>query len=190
MRLNKFGNWENQTAFKIIEKEFDSNLRVNVYVLDNFFTIFRKNDNTFKIKDENDNERIIYSFNQLKRFFDKKLIVKIRVNGTIVWELPGYDIKKDLRYKLKVKNLLFEHNRKVNKVIMKVLRKYMFQKIKFLRNNKYFTMEVRDLIEKRRKMDIQKAKENNSYTERSHRLLMKKLPKIMKLNRNSKAKKG
>ena len=43
---------------------------------------------------------------------------------------------------------------------MKVLRKYMFQKIKFLRNNKYFTMEVRDLIEKRRKMDIQIAKEN------------------------------
>ena len=81
-------------------------------------------------------------------------------------------------------------NRKVNKVIMKVLRKYMFQKIKFLRNNKYFTMEVRDLIEKRRKMDIQKAKENNSYTERSHKLLMKKQPKIMKLNRNSKAKKG
>ena len=73
---------------------------------------------------------------------------------------------------------------------MKVLRKYMFQKIKFLRNNKYFTMEVRDLIEKRRKMDIQIAKENNSYTERSHRLLMKQIPKIMKLNRNNKAKKG
>jgi hypothetical protein len=51
-------------------------------------------------------------------------------------------------------------------------------------------MEVRDLIEKKRKMDIQTVKENNSFTEQSHRLLMKQLPKIMKLNRNNKAKKG
>ena len=81
------------------------------------------------------------------------------------------------------------HNRKVNKVIMKVLRKYMFQKIKFLQNNKCFTMEVQDPIEKRRKMGIQIAKENNLYIERSLRLLMRQIPKIMKVNRNSQPKK-
>lgn len=81
------------------------------------------------------------------------------------------------------------HNRKVNKVIMKVSRKYMFQKIKFLLNNKYFTMEVQDPIGKRRKMDIQIAKGNNLYIERSLRLLMRQIPKIMKVSRNSQPKK-
>lgn len=51
---------------------------------------------------------------------------------------------------------------------MKVLRKYMFQKIKFLRSNKYFITEAQDLIEKSRKMDIQIVKENNLFIEQSH----------------------
>ena len=79
------------------------------------------------------------------------------------------------------------HNRKVNRVIMKVSRKYMFQKIKFLQNNKYFTMEVQEQIEMRRKMGT--AREKNLFIERNHWLLMKHLMKIMKLIRNSKAKK-
>ena len=79
-------------------------------------------------------------------------------------------------------------NRKVNKVIMKVSRKYMFQKIKFLQNNKFFTMEVQGQIEKIRKMGIQKVKANNLYTEQNLRWLMRQL-RIMKLNRNSNPKK-
>lgn len=82
-----------------------------------------------------------------------------------------------------------QHNRKANKVIMKVSRKYMFQKIKFLQNNKFFTMEVQGKIEKRRKMGIQIAKGNNLYTEQSLRLLMRQIPKIMRMNRNSNPKK-
>ena len=79
-------------------------------------------------------------------------------------------------------------NRKVNKVIMKVSRKYMFQKIKFLQNNKFFIMEVQGQIEKTRKMGIQKVKGNNLYTEQSHWRLMRQ-SRIMKLNRNSNPKK-
>ena len=80
-------------------------------------------------------------------------------------------------------------NRKVNKVIMKVSRKYMFQKIKFLLNNKFSTMEVQGQIEKIRKMGIQKVKANNLYTEQSHKRLMRQFSRIMKLNRNSNPKK-
>ena len=79
-------------------------------------------------------------------------------------------------------------NRKVNKVIMKDSRKYMFQKIKFLLNNKFSTMEVQGQIEKIRKMGIQKVKANNLYTEQNLRWLMRQL-RIMKLNRNSNPKK-
>lgn len=60
------------------------------------------------------------------------------------------------------------HNKRVNKVIMKASKKYMFQKIKFLRSNKYFITEAQDLIEKSRKMDIQIVKENNLFIEQSH----------------------
>ena len=70
---------------------------------------------------------------------------------------------------------------------MKVSKKYMFQKIKFLQNNKYFIMEVQEQIEKRRKMGT--AREKNLFIERNHWLLMKHLMKIMKLIRNSKTKK-
>lgn len=51
---------------------------------------------------------------------------------------------------------------------MKASKKYMFQKIKFLRSNKYFITEAQDLIEKSRKMDIQIVKENNLFIEQSH----------------------
>jgi len=50
-------------------------------------------------------------------------------------------------------------------------------------------VEVQDPIEKRRKMGIQIAKENNLYIERSLRLLMRQIPKIMKVSRNSQPKK-
>ena len=71
---------------------------------------------------------------------------------------------------------------------MKVLKKYMFQKIKFLLSNKYFITEAQDQTGKNRRMDIQIAKENNLFIEQSLKWQMNLLLRKKKMIKNNRTK--
>jgi hypothetical protein len=72
---------------------------------------------------------------------------------------------------------------------MKASKKYMFQKIKFLRSNKYFITEAQDQTGKNRRMDILIAKENNLFIEQSLKWQMNLPLRKKKMIKNNRIKK-
>ena len=96
MRSFKFGNWENDQAFPIIEKFFESG--PTVYTLRDIYYVTPLSSQKYKIDTESGYNVIIHSFANFKLLLKNQLITLIDLDDEVIWELPGYQLR-DLKKK-------------------------------------------------------------------------------------------
>jgi hypothetical protein len=90
----KFGNWDNEDAFKIIDTQFDE--ISTIYTLGNIYHIYPG-----EVITESGYSVPIQNAKQLKPLFKNQLIIIIEFNEGDVWELPGFRAKDSILPQLK-----------------------------------------------------------------------------------------
>jgi len=86
----KFGNWENEDAFKIIKENYND--IASIYTLHDIYHL-----HPGKVLTESGNSVSTNSFSQLKSLFKNQLIVTIQFKNDTTWELPSYTQNNYLR---------------------------------------------------------------------------------------------
>jgi len=119
----KFGNWENEEAFKIIDNLFDE--IVSIYTLLDIYHL-----EPGKVTTESGNYVQIQNKNQLKSLFKNQLITIIEFKDGSDWNLKENIIKKSLKSSIPRRARIFELQKSMIRLYKDPYDKYILPEIK------------------------------------------------------------